>query len=79
MEIEKRLMLSYLKRRYPVHRMKFNNRFKRTIVLENGVFLLSDQASINILTQSLTQTLKHIFNSDDYLVKDVLKSFLNLT
>ncbi len=71
-------MLLFLKRTYPVHRMKYNRKFKRTIVLETGVYLLCDKSSTEKLVSNLGKTLKVIFDCDEKIIKGVLKSFLNL-
>jgi hypothetical protein len=76
---EKELMLKFLNRNYPVHRIKNNMRFKRTIILENGEsYILSDKKRANELYSKLVEVLKTVFSSTEDINKDVLKNFLNL-
>jgi hypothetical protein len=73
------IMLKFLLRNYPVHRVKDNMRFKRAIVLDNGSsYLLSDQTSHIQVRSELTKVLKTVFYCDDTSSKTVLKTFLNL-
>ena len=72
-------MLKFLNRNYPVHRIKNNMRFKRTIILENGEsYILSDKKRANELYSKLVEVLKTVFSSTEDINKDVLKNFLNL-
>lgn len=76
---EKKLMLKFLQKNFPVYRLKHNMRFKRTIVLEsNETFLLSDKSSIKDLYYKLSDILTLVFNSDKNVNKIVLESFLNI-
>ena len=72
-------MLKFLTRNYPVHRIKTNMRFKRSIVMENGeVYLLSDKNATKELYGRLLNVIKTVFSSNDDINKSVLKDFLNL-
>lgn len=76
---EKELMLKFLNRNYPVHRIKDNRRFKRTIILEDGgYYILSDKKNTKELYNKLIEVLKTVFSSTEETNKDVLKKFLNL-
>jgi hypothetical protein len=76
---EKELMLKFLNRNYPVHRIKNKTRFKRTIILENGEsYILSDKKNTQELYNKLIEILKTIFSTTEEINKDVLKNFLNL-
>jgi hypothetical protein len=76
---EKKLMLKFLTKNFPVYRLKHNMKFKRTIVLETGEsYLLSDKNSVNDLYYKLSDILTTVFNSDNNVNKDVLESFLNI-
>ena len=73
------LMMKFLTRNYPVHRIKYNSRFKRSIILDNDqVYPLSDKNSIKELQPKLMHILKTIFSTSDDINKNVLKNFLNL-
>jgi len=73
------LMLKFLTINYPVHRIKYNTRFKRTIILDNDqIYPLSDKNSLKELHPKLMLILKTIFSTSDDINKDVLKNFLNL-
>jgi hypothetical protein len=76
---EKKLMLKFLTKNFPVYRLKHNMKFKRTIVLETGEsYLLSDKNSVEDLYYKLSDILTTVFNSDKNMNKDVLESFLNI-
>jgi hypothetical protein len=76
---EQELMIKFLKKNFPVYRLKHDMRFKRTIVLETGEsYLLSNKDSVNDLYFKLSDILKTVFNTDKNTNKFVLDSFLNL-
>ena len=79
-EFDKKLMLKFLERNYPVSRIKLNFRFKRAIVLDNGgAFILSDLSNLNKLKYELVDTLIKVFNCDEATSRAVLDNFLRLT
>jgi hypothetical protein len=76
---EKELMFKFLTRNYPVHRIKSNMRFKRSIIMETGdTYILSDKNSSKELYGKLLNVLNTVFSSNDELNKNALKDFLNL-
>jgi hypothetical protein len=76
---EQELMIKFLKKNFPVYRLKHDMRFKRTIVLETGEsYLLSNKDSVNDLYFKLSDILKTVFNTDKNTNKSVLDIFLNL-
>lgn len=76
---DKSLMLKFLYRNYPVSKTKINNKFKRTIITDDGnIYLLSNKESIEKLYFYLFQVLNRIFYIDSKTIKDVLTVFLNL-
>ncbi len=73
------IMLRFLERNYPVSRIKHNMRFKRAIILDDGVpYFLSDENSHIQLRLHLDQILRTVFSCDDTTRKIVVKSFLNI-
>lgn len=77
-EIETNMMLRFLEINYPVSRIKDNMRFKRAIILETGIYFLSDKNSLLKLKLQLNQILKTVFYCDEESSRTVLKIFLNL-
>jgi len=76
-EVDKKLMLKFLERNYPVSRIKDRLRFKRAIVLDDGqVYHLSNQNTHNQLRHALADTLKLIFDCDNVIIYSVIDSFL---
>ena len=76
---EKELMLKFLTRNYPVHRIKSDMRFKRCIIMETGdKYILSDKNSSKELYGKLLTVLDTVFSSDNETNKTALKDFLNL-
>ena len=73
------MMMKFLERNYPVSRIKDNMRFKRAIILDNGIsYLLGDATSHIQLRLQLNQILKTVFYCDENTSRTVLKKFLNL-
>ncbi len=78
-EFEKHMMMKFLERNYPVSRIKDNMRFKRAIILDNGIsYLLGDEQSHLQLRLQLNQILKTVFYCDEKSSRTVLKQFLNM-
>jgi hypothetical protein len=76
---ENLLILKFLKNNYPVYRFKQNNRFKRSIKLDDGqIYYLSDKKSTNDLYFSLLSTIKTVFYINEEKAENVLKLFLNI-
>ena len=76
-EIDKRLMIKFLERNYPVTRVKHNMRFRRAILLDDGqTFILGEQGSHAQLKFQLVDTLRQVFNCDEIICRVVLDSFL---
>ena len=71
--------MKFLERNYPVSRIKDNMRFKRAIILDNGIsYLLGDATAHIQLRLQLNQILKTVFYCDENTSRTVLKKFLNL-
>jgi hypothetical protein len=78
-EIEHNLMFKFLKRNYPIHRLKSNERFKRAIILDNGsIYFLSDEKSHINLKNELIKIIKIVFFCLDENAKKIVKSYTNL-
>jgi len=76
-EVDKKLMLKFLERNYPVTRIKHNMRFRRAIQLDNGqTFILGEQGSHAQLKFQLVDVLRQIFDCDEIICIAVLNSFL---
>lgn len=78
-EFEKKLMLKFLERNYPVSRVKLDMRFKRAIVLDNGAYVLSVESQHIQLRFQLIEVLKKVFSCDEATSRAVLDNFLRLT
>ena len=74
----KNMMLKYLEIAFPVSRIKIDKKFRRAIVLENGIHLLGNCSSIMFLRNSLSEELKLVFNCDNATSFAILDNFLNL-
>lgn len=76
-DIDKKLMLKFLERNYPVSRVKDKQRFKRAIVIDNdAIYYLSDQTTHKQLRFSLVEILQKIFDCDDVIIYSVVDNFL---
>ncbi len=75
----KEMMLNFLKRHYPISRIKHNNRFKRGIIMDGGdVYVFSDKKSFSALQYKLLETLSIVFYCDLQICVNVLKIFLTI-
>ena len=78
-EIDTDMMLKFVKRNYPVSRIKDNGRFKRAILLDDGhVYHLGNKNQHNLLITKLVDILMKIFYCDDITSFNVVKNFLNI-
>ena len=75
---EKELMFKFLKRNYPTSRIKDNMRFKRGIVLDDGIYYLSNKEMANTLYFKMLSILELVFCTEKSINEDVLKTFLHL-
>lgn len=76
-DVDKKIMLRFLERNYPVSRIKDKQRFKRAILLDDGVaYCLSNQLTNKQLKFSLVETLKKIFDCDETIIYAVVDNFL---
>jgi hypothetical protein len=78
-DTEYKLIINFLKRNYPIMRIKDKTRFKRAIVLDNGsIYFLSDEKSHIKLRNNLLSILKLVFYCRDEIAKQSVKQYLNL-
>ena len=75
---EKNLMLKFLQRNYPTHRLKTKMGFKRSIILDGQIYRLSDKTDQNNVFYALVDKIKYVFYSDGDLIQNVVKNFLNM-
>lgn len=77
-DIEKILMFSFLKKNFPVSRIKSNGRFKRGIILNDGSQHILNSTSHNIpLKENLINVLIKVFSCDPEMAKETISNFLN--
>ena len=72
------MMLKFLSVAYPISRVKHDNKFKRAYILDNGVYILSDESSIERVKNQLCITLCKVFFCDKATALAVLDNFLNI-
>ncbi len=73
------MMLNFLKRNYPVSRIKDGFRFKRAIIMDDGnVYNLSDNLQHKSLINNLINTLDVIFYCDYETSNKLIKEFLGI-
>lgn len=78
-ETEYKLIINFLKRNYPIMRIKDKTRFKRAIVLDNGgIYFLSDEQSHIKLRGDLLSVLKLVFYCREDIARQSIKQYLNL-
>lgn len=72
----KALINKFLERNYPVTRIKINNKFKRGIILDNSIYLLSEKQHRNSSVVELTETLSLIFALNYEILYPIVDVFL---
>lgn len=78
-EFDKKLMLKFLDRNYPISRLKYNGRFKRGIILDSGEAFLVSTTQHNVqLKRNLIDILMKVFGCDEATSRVVLSNFLRL-
>lgn len=78
-EFDKRIMLKFLGRNYPVSRVKHNSRFRRAIILDSGsTYILGDSIDRDPLKYELMGVLKTVFCFDEDIIRVVLDNFLHI-
>ena len=73
-----KLMVNFLRYSYPILRIKYKKYFKRTLVIDNQNFHLSDKNSQYDAYQKLFTILEIVFNEKKEKIEPVLKEFLNV-
>ena len=77
--MNEKLLLEFLTKVYPVKRIKLNNKFHRSIILDDGtIFYLKDEGSKKLVKIKLYTSLKYLTNASDNLINVTLNSFLGL-
>lgn len=84
-ETDKRLVFKFLEMNYPVSKIKIidknpiiNNRFKRAIVFEDGVYMLGDENQRIKLKFKLNDVIIKVFDCNSSISLSVLDIFLRL-
>jgi hypothetical protein len=78
--VEKEIMLKFLKRSYPVLKIKDNKRFKRCIVLDDGVrYFISDEKQHISLRLKLLEIIKNVFHCTHSISHYILNHYLKAT
>ena len=72
------LVMKFLITNYPIRRLKKGRHFKRTILLENGTYLLSNKDDLNSAFMELSNIVKVVFNLDYKSSNELVETFLNM-
>lgn len=74
---DKKMIVNFMERNYPVSRIKINQRFRRAILLDNGiVFILGERQNYQNFKTSLINILSDIFNVDNSELTPLVDDFL---
>ena len=77
--MNEKMLLEFLTKVYPVKRIKHNNKFHRSIILDDGtIFYLKDEGSKKLVKIKLYTSLKYLTNANDNLINVTLNSFLGI-
>ena len=73
------MAMTFLKRNYPVSRIKDKDRFKRAIVCDGGfIFFLNEKNVYKKIKIHLHVSLKIVFNMQFEDAEEILNGFLNV-
>lgn len=72
------MMIKFLVRNYPVARIKFNDRFRRGIIFDNGTPHLLIDANTLMIKQKLITILNTVFNCDKQTAINIISKALNI-
>ena len=77
-DIDEYIILKFLKRSYPITRVKYVKKFKRGIILNNTVYLIGNESSRIQLRFKLIDKLNIIFGCSKDKSDVILNKFLNI-
>lgn len=78
-EMLKRLMISYLYKNYPVIRLKYNGKFKRSIIFDDGtIYYIGDNTHNSIFLPKFIKSLCKVFNCEEPIARIIVENFLNI-
>lgn len=77
-DIDEYIILKFLKRSYPITRVKHAKKFKRGIILNNTTYLIGNESSKLQLQFKLIDKLNLIFGYPKDKSEIILNKFLNL-
>jgi hypothetical protein len=72
------MMIKFLVRNYPVSRIKFNDRFRRGIIFDNGTPHLLIDSNTLLIKQKLITILNTVFNCDKITATRIITQALNI-
>jgi hypothetical protein len=72
------LIMKFLITNYPIRRLKKGRHFKRTILLEKGIYLLSNKDGLSKAIDELSSILQMVFNLDRKTSNELVEIFLNM-
>ncbi len=73
------LMTKFLQRNYPISRIKYNTRFKRGLIINGAIILLSTQEDRIQLIKPMTNILTLVFGCSYDIAKSVIKNYYQIT
>lgn len=71
------MMVKFIIRHFPIARIKFNDRFRRGVIIDGTPCLLID-ANIMIIKQKLITILNTVFNVDKITALRIISKSLNI-
>jgi hypothetical protein len=78
-EVLKRLITSYLHKNYPVVRLKYNGKFKRSIIFDDGtVFYIGNITHNIIFIPKFVKNICKVFNCEEPIARIIVENFLNI-
>lgn len=73
------LIQKYLNRNYPVQRLKYNGKFKRAIIFDNGrTYLLSNKNDKPFLRKEMVSSIEIVFGFNSEEISNLISQYLKI-
>lgn len=76
--MDKKLILKFLNRAYPIARIKNKNHFKRAIIINETPYFVNNNPQLMSARLQLIRIIKNVFDCPDEMISSVLGDFLRI-
>lgn len=76
--MDKKLIIKFLNRAYPIARLKHINHFKRGIIIDNTTYFINNNQQLMSARLQLIRIIKNVFDCRDEIISSSLNDFLRM-